>query len=232
MNDIGATGQAFINTSFAQLHDFRFICLLQSRSLTVFDNRVVTFDPITYFVTTQLFLRDESERVYTETLDLFSTKLGQYPIILGLPWFRKHLPHIQFNKNSITFDSSHCLQHCSPSYQAITISGFNTPFDYLPCLSTLSDHTMNVSSADDFAPNSHCRLLLYYHYCLRHLLHSTVNVSSINKLTNRRFCSTSSSTSRETFTSANTPFIYNPHPCYFHNSCHRLDMADSLKTMN
>ena len=107
MNDIGATGQAFIDTSFAQLHGFRFICLLQPRTLTVVDDRVVTSGPITYFVTTQLSLTDESGRVHTETFDLFHIKLGQYPIILGLPWFRKHLPHIRFDKNTVTFDSPH-----------------------------------------------------------------------------------------------------------------------------
>ena len=109
MNDIGATGQAFIDTLFAQLHGFRFICLLQPRTLTVVDGRVVTLGPITHFVTTQLSLTDESGRVYTENLDLFPTKLGQYPIILGLLWFTKHLPHIRFDKNTVTFDSFHCL---------------------------------------------------------------------------------------------------------------------------
>ena len=109
MNDIGATSQAFINTTFAQLHGFRSICLLEPRSLTVIDDRVVTLGPITYFVTTQLFLRDKLGRVYRGTLDLFSTKQGQYPIILALPWFRKHSLQIQFKKNTVTFNFPHCL---------------------------------------------------------------------------------------------------------------------------
>ena len=71
MNDSGATGEAFIDTSFAQLHGFRFIYLLQPRTLTLVDGRVVTLGPITHFVTTQLSLKDESGRVHTETLDLF-----------------------------------------------------------------------------------------------------------------------------------------------------------------
>ena len=85
MNDISATGQAFIDTLFAQLHGFRFIRLLQPKTLTVVDGRVVTSGFITHFVTTQLSLKDELGRVYTETLDLFPTKLGQYPIIFRLP---------------------------------------------------------------------------------------------------------------------------------------------------
>ena len=75
MNDIGATGEAFINILFAQLHSFKFISLLQPKTLTVVDSRVVTLGFITSFVTTQLSLRDKSRRIHTETLDLFSTKL-------------------------------------------------------------------------------------------------------------------------------------------------------------
>ena len=214
MNDIGATGQAFIDTSFAQLHGFRFIRLLQPRTLTVVDGRVVTSGPITHFVTTQLSLKDESGRVHTETLDLFPTKLGQYPIILGLPWFRKHSPHIRFDKNTVTFDSPHCLQHCSPSHQAVIVSGLDTPFDRPPRLPTSSDQAVNVSSADDFAPDPRPRSLSY-HRC-RPSPHRAVNVSSIDKSTDL----------------VDNPRNHHPRPRYSYNSRHHLDMADSLRTMN
>ena len=232
MNDIGATGQAFIDTFFAQLHGFRFIFLLQPKTLTIVNNRVVTLSLITHFITTQLSLTDESGRVYTETLNLFPTKLGQYPIYLGLPWFRKHSPHIQFDKNTVIFDSPHCLQHCSLFHQAVTISGLDISFDNPPHLPTLSDQTVNVSSADDFAPNP-CPRLLSYHRCRPcPSSHQAVNVSSIDKPTNRCSCSTSSSMSSQTPVGTDTPWIHNPHPHYSYNSCHYLDMADSLKTMN
>ena len=65
----------------------------------------------------------------------------------------KHSPHIWFDKNTVTFDSSHYLQHCSPSYQAVTVSGLDTPFDNSSHLPTLSNQAVNVSHADDFAPN-------------------------------------------------------------------------------
>ena len=232
MNDIGATGQAFIDTSFAQLHSFRFIRLLQQRTITVVDGRVVTSGPITHFVITQLSLTDESGRVHTETLDLFPTKLGQYPIILGLPWFRKHLPHIQFDKNIVTFNSPHCLQHCSLSHQAVTVSGLDTPFDNLPCLLTLSDQTVNVSSADDFAPNLRPHLLSYYRCRPHPSPHQVVNVSSIDKPTDHCSRSTSLSMSSQTPVGTDIPRIHNPRPRYSYNSRHRFDIADSLKTMN
>ena len=232
MNDISATGQAFIDTSFVQLHGFRFIHLLQPRILTVVDGRVITSGPITHFVTTQLSLTDESERVHIETLNLFPTKLGQYPIILGLPWFRKHLPHIRFNKNTVTFNSPQCLQHCSSSHQAVTVSSLNTLFVNPPCLLTLFDQTVNVSSADDFASDPHPCLLAYHHYRPRPSPHQAVNISSIDKSTDRHSRSTSSSTSSQTPIGIDTSRIHNTHPRYSYNSCHYLNIADSLKTMN
>ena len=232
MNDIGTTGQAFIDRLFAQLHSFRFIRLLQPRTFTVVNGRVVTLGPITHFVTTQLSLKDESERIHTETLDLFPTKLGQYLIILGLPWFKKHSLYIQFDKNTITFDFPHCLQHSSSSHQAVTVFGLDTSFDHLPRLPTLSDQAMNVSSIDNFAPNPRFRLLSYHRCRLRFSPHQAVNVPSIDKLTDRRSRSTSSSTSIQTPIGANTPLNHNLCTHYSYNSHHRLDIADSLKTMN
>ena len=52
MNEIGASGQAFIDTLFAQLHGFRYIQLLQPKSFIVVDDRIVTLGPITYFIIT------------------------------------------------------------------------------------------------------------------------------------------------------------------------------------
>ena len=232
MNDIGATRQAFIDTLFTQLHGFKFIRLLQPRTLTVVDGRVVTLGPITHFVITQLSLTDESRRVHIEILDLFPTKLGPYLIILGLPWFRKHLPYIWFNKNNITFDSPHYLQHCSPSHQAMTVSGLDTSFHNLSCLPILSDQAVNVSSADDFTLDPRFCLLSYY--CCRPCpsLHQAINVCSINKLNDHCSCSTSSFTSSQTLVDIDTLRIHNPHLRYFYNFCHRLVMTDSLKIMN
>ena len=72
----------------------------------------------------------------------------------------------------------------------------------------------------------------YYHCRLRSSPYQSVNVSSINKPTNYCFCSTSLSTSSQTPVGTNTSRIHNPRPCYSYNSRHRLNMADSLKTMN
>ena len=114
----------------------------------------------------------------------------------------------------------------------MTISGLDTPFDNHPRLPTLFDQTVNVSSTDDFAPNPRLCSLSYYCCCRCPSPHQAVNVSSIDKPTDRRSHSTSLSTSSQTRVGTDTPWIHNPRPRYSYNSRHRLNIADSLKTIN
>lgn len=76
INDIFASGQAFIDILFAQLHSFKFFCLQQLHSLIMVNKRDVTSSPITHFITILLTIEDKSGNIYTETLDIFVTKLG------------------------------------------------------------------------------------------------------------------------------------------------------------
>ena len=126
MADCGATA-SFIDFSFAQLHGLKFTPLQHPCDLTVADGRLVSSRAITHIV--QISLTFET---HTEILDLFVTTLGQYPVVLGLPWLRKHDPHIRFKENTVTFDSEHCLQHCISLHQAVKIHGVDTStFDTL-----------------------------------------------------------------------------------------------------
>ena len=44
---------------------------------------------------------------------MFATKLGHYPLVLGIPWLRHHDVAIQFASNRMTFNSEFCLAHCN-----------------------------------------------------------------------------------------------------------------------
>ena len=44
---------------------------------------------------------------------MFVTKLGHYPLVLGIPWLRHHDVAIRFASNRMTFDSEFCLEHCN-----------------------------------------------------------------------------------------------------------------------
>ena len=114
----------------------------------------------------------------------------------------------------------------------MTVFGLNILFDHLSYLPTLSNQTVNISSADDFAHNLCFRLLSYYCSCPCSSPHQIMNVSSINKPTNHRSRFTSLSTSNQTSVGTNTHWSHNPHFYYSYNFYHRVDMADNLKTIN
>lgn len=91
---------------------------------------------------------------HTETLEVFITKLGQYPIVLGIPWLWKHDPHIQFMANTMTFDSEHCLKHCLTTHQAMTVSDADILFGTLPHRRYAPQMTHRIEMADRDLPLS------------------------------------------------------------------------------
>jgi len=49
---------------------------------------------------------------HQEQFPAFFTKLGCYPIVLGLPWLQLHVVRVNFRRRLIGFESSYCQQHC------------------------------------------------------------------------------------------------------------------------
>ena len=49
---------------------------------------------------------------HKEQLPMFITKLGHYPILLGIPSFRLHDVAVRFASNMVTFGSQYCTPHC------------------------------------------------------------------------------------------------------------------------
>ena len=118
--DCGATGYAFIDRDFAHHHNLLLYCLKTPRSLEVIDTRTIESGNVTHM--TKLTMTIDK---HTETLPLFVTKLGHYPIVLGIPWLRHHDVHISFAKNTLSFDSDNCLRNCDPT--AATTKGISIP---------------------------------------------------------------------------------------------------------
>ena len=44
---------------------------------------------------------------------MFVTKLGHYPIVLGIPWLELHNVAIRFSSRTLTFGSQYCIAHCN-----------------------------------------------------------------------------------------------------------------------
>jgi hypothetical protein len=52
---------------------------------------------------------------------MFVTKLGHYPIVLGIPWHKQHDVAIRVALNLVTFRSQYCLAYCND--RAVTVRG-------------------------------------------------------------------------------------------------------------
>ena len=114
--DSGASAYAFIDKSFAQRHDLPLRPLTFSRRLRGFDGQPALTGDITHVAETTLVLGNHIERLF-----LYVTGLNQYPIVLGLPWLRRHAIDANFGSNTLTFSSPFCLKHCCHS--PVTVSG-------------------------------------------------------------------------------------------------------------
>ena len=105
--DSGANGMAFMDQTFAQKHDLKLELLRHPRQLEVVDGRQSVAGRITHM--TRIPMNIQGHR---ETLPCFVTKLSQQPIVLGIPWLKLHDATISWKKNTLTFNSAHCHQHC------------------------------------------------------------------------------------------------------------------------
>ncbi|TKA54567.1 hypothetical protein B0A49_13613 [Cryomyces minteri] len=128
--DSGASGYAFIDNSFAQYHSLPLVPLQQSYVLEVFDGRPASSGNITHTAPLSVAINDHVEH---ETPFLV-TKLSHYPLILGVPWLRRHAVTTIWHKNSMMFNSEFCQRHCL--HQAIkssSIDGLSDIPDRPPC---------------------------------------------------------------------------------------------------
>jgi len=56
---------------------------------------------------------------HKEQLPMFITKLGHYPIVLGIPWLRLHNIAVRFASNTVTFGSQYCITHCHDASETV-----------------------------------------------------------------------------------------------------------------
>jgi hypothetical protein len=145
MLDSGASGYAFIDSTFAQTHSLPLTQLQYPRRLDVVDGRAVSSGSITHLASINLGIMS-----HHESASCFVTKLGHYPIILGISWLRLHQPTINWGLNTLTFDSNHCRQSCSaPRNFPVQVTGLSSvPESFLPVV-TESAPIMELTSSLD-----------------------------------------------------------------------------------
>ena len=103
--DDGATGFAFMDEAFAHRYQFPLIPLKKPCDLEVIDGRLVVSGQITHIVRAKLQIRNHVEEAF-----FFITKLGHYPLVIGIPWWRHHDISIRYSKNKVTFVLDLCCR--------------------------------------------------------------------------------------------------------------------------
>jgi len=114
--DCGATGIAFMDQDFARHHEVPLRELKEKRQVEVIDGRTIESGDITHLAEVGMNIQDHKERI-----PMFITKLGHYPIVLGIPWLRLHDVAVRFTSNTVTFGSQYCVDHCQEG--PVTVQG-------------------------------------------------------------------------------------------------------------
>lgn len=108
MTDSGATGFAFIDEEFVISHGLLRMPPEHKYELEIFDGRIAQSGAVTDLVIGDIII---DQHIETQ-VPYFFTKLGHYPIVLGIPWLRKHNITTRWQQNSLSFSSSYCQEHC------------------------------------------------------------------------------------------------------------------------
>jgi hypothetical protein len=106
MIDSGATGVGFIDRLFAQQHDLNLKRLPRHIDLFGFNGTRIITGRITHVVPLELEYEGHKEKI-----SLFVTTLGKHPIILGLPWMRKHEVVFDWVNRKLRFTAQRCENH-------------------------------------------------------------------------------------------------------------------------
>ena len=114
MIDSGATG-CFINQNLVTRYQIPVKTKKIPRTLEVVDGREISSGIITES-SDNVILEIEKHK---ERIQFDVTRLGHYPIILGTPWLKNHDPVIHWSRNTIQFDSKHCLKHCHSTFAKV-----------------------------------------------------------------------------------------------------------------
>jgi hypothetical protein len=104
--DCSCTGLSFMNEAFACQYNFPCYQLKNPKTVEVIDGHPISSGDITEYVEIQCTIGD-----HYESLTAYLTSLGHYPLVLGIPWLKKHDVTINFTKNDIQFSSPGCLPH-------------------------------------------------------------------------------------------------------------------------
>jgi hypothetical protein len=106
MVDCGAT-ENFIDERYVKQNNIPLRRKAIPRRVLAVDGREVANGPVTHDALVDLMINN-----HYETIRLHCITIGNSPIIVGLPWLRKHNPNIDWKEGWVTFDSARCAKEC------------------------------------------------------------------------------------------------------------------------
>ena len=113
----GCSIYACIGDTFAQV--FHQEPLPKPRTLRSYDGKIST---TTHLVKIKMSLANGAHQ---EDIPMFVTSGLHYDVILGMPWLKKHQPKIEWDSESVTFNSETCQNHCLKSNNGFPITIFS-----------------------------------------------------------------------------------------------------------
>ena len=148
MLDSGAMS-SFVDQTFVQNHK-KLLCPRAKEKpfeVVAVDGRPIESGTINKEVEIELLIGKHSE-----TIILDVTKLGHYPIILGIPWLKKHNPEISWSSHLVTFNSKSCHENCLPKscLNSVIQGMFEHPI--VPVSSVSVSSSQISKSPDDIVP--------------------------------------------------------------------------------
>ena len=84
--DCGASGFSFVDRDFVRQHNLPISFLKNPQRLEVIDSRPINSGDITHIVKIGLNING-----HFKNLSAYVTKLGHYPLVLGIPWLHHHI---------------------------------------------------------------------------------------------------------------------------------------------
>ena len=114
--DCRGMGIAFMDQDFARQHQIPLQVLKEKIAVKVIDGRPIESGDITHVAKIGMKVHHHQEQ-----RPRFVTKLGQYLIVLGIPWLGLHHVAVQFASNTVSCVSQHCTTHCNN--KPVTVQG-------------------------------------------------------------------------------------------------------------
>ncbi len=133
--DSGAAGNV-MSLEFAELHKIPLIPCISPLSVEAVDGRPLGTGRVTH-LSQELHMR--TGLLHRELIQFYILQAPHTPIILGLPWLRKHDPLLQWTSGQIVSWGENCFSDCLSTIQPLTLRSIREHPDdaVLKCLPSM-----------------------------------------------------------------------------------------------